>query len=61
MGYNRRRLEAIEYVGIANYSERERTAKCWLERIWNGKTDMSIDQVSNALEEAYERASYGAR
>lgn len=54
-------LEAIGYVGRANYSERERTATCWLERMWDGKTDMSIDQVSDALEEAHERASGGAR
>ena len=49
-------LEAIDYVGQLNHSHRERTAMCWLERMWDGKTDMSLDEVSNELEEAYERA-----
>ena len=50
-------LEAIEYVGKANYSERERTARCWLERVWDGKTDLSLEEVSDELEAAYERAA----
>lgn len=49
-------LEALEYVAKANYDHRERTARCWLERVWEGKTDKSLEEVDLALEEAYERA-----
>lgn len=50
-------LEAIDYVGQLNHSHRERAARCWLERMWNGETDMTLDEVSDLLEEAYERAN----
>lgn len=50
-------LEALEYVAKANYDCRERTAKIWLGRMWTGKTDKSLEEVSDELEEkAYERS-----
>jgi len=49
-------LEAIDYVGQANYLRRELTARYWLGLMWAGKTDKSIDEVSDELEAAYEQA-----
>ncbi len=52
-------LEALDYVAKANYNHREQTARLWLKRAWEGKTDKSldeIDEISDELEEVYERA-----
>ena len=49
-------LEALDYVAKANYNHREQTARLWLKRVWEGKTDKSLDEISDELEEVYERA-----
>lgn len=48
-------IDAIDYVAMANYDHRQRAASHWLMRIWNGKTNMSIDEVGNMLEEQLEQ------
>lgn len=38
-------IEAVEYVGQANWNSRESAAKTWLRRVSEGQTDLSISDV----------------
>lgn len=47
-------IEAVDYVGQANWQNRQNAASAWLARIRNGKRDLTIGQVDTKLEEEAE-------
>ena len=47
-------LDAVDYVGQANWQNRHNAANAWRDRIRNGKRDLTIEQVDAKLEEEAE-------
>ncbi len=42
-------VEAVDHVGQANWAGRVEAAKRWLDRVCDGKTDKSLDQIQEVV------------